>query len=212
VPHPPSGPPTARTPRTSRLPRADAFVNAAPDQSQATTGLSQSHSYANNTASQSPAADVNKTSAIGQKWRTEMESEGRQRSAKGKDLTTNASHCNVKGRSSIECDQRYSRSNSNTNSNTSSNMNSRRSSVTLRQSGSDHENISRPPAVQQQRSAARRDSATSVTNDDDAARQPQRRVNSVSKSSHRHSSGVAAGRDKRTVLTGKMFRDYYYYY
>ena len=71
MPHPPSEPPTASTPRTPRLTRTHAYVNTAADQSHAAAGLSQTRYYASISTSQSQAADVENTVMIGQKQRAE---------------------------------------------------------------------------------------------------------------------------------------------
>ena len=77
VPHPPSEPPTASTPRTPRLSRTHAYANDAPSQSHGAT--MQTYPYA---ASQSQSSDVNNSSVIGQKQRAGKEVEGRHSTGK----------------------------------------------------------------------------------------------------------------------------------
>jgi len=159
-------------------------------------------------------------------------------------LRTGTARCNVNSRSPIESDQqrRYSKSksartgvvNSNTKSNismngsrdTKGNTNSRRSSVALGQSDSEHENISRP-TVQRRKSVAHKDTVRSVTvtpaaaaddndcDDDDevmstsynvrsleTAQQSERQMKNMSMSSARNSSKLPI-KEKRKIMFGK---------
>jgi len=187
--------------------------------------LSQTDSYANNVSDQSPAADVNNTSAIGQKWSAETEIEVRQSAATSKDLTTNTAPYNVNRRPSAEHDQRHSRRNSNTQSNTHS---STHSNISKNSSGSSvalEQNVSRP-ADQHNESAAHKDSVRSatVTDADDVevlttsndatlhetTQQSRRRMNNTSKSFNRKSDVQSAKEKEQVMFSGKIQRCFFH--
>ena len=179
VPHPPSEPPTASTPRTPRLTRTHAYANDAPGQSHGTTMQAYS-----NTASQSQAADSNNSSMIGQKQRAGKEVEGRHSTSKNTSSSMKSNTDNSTG------------------SNTSSNMarTSNRSSVALG---------SRPAVQRDKtvtyKDSARSETVTHVDDDEvltTLSHETTRRHQSERPGSN--TSNVVSNRQKGKVMFGKI--------
>jgi len=215
IPHPPSGPPTPRTPRQTR---SHVYAN---------TSQSSTHAYVNVNASQD--ADV------GKKQRAEIENKDRYNAVASQEFTPNASHHNPNSRSQIEFDQRqhsrHSRTGSmnsntkrntsmNSNSNTKRNTTSRRSSETLKQSGREHGNIL-TPAAQHRRSVTHkglaRSAAAAADDDDDddndevlstsyaslkTAQVSERQRKNVSATSHGNSRNPPS--NEKRIMFGKL--------